>query len=73
MKMDIYPPQYFYRHKRESDLSWILSMLKIIPLNLRQSSCDEYSKIYGNGSGDKRMLANAYLKAEAAKHRAVKA
>jgi hypothetical protein len=73
MIMDIYPPQYYYRHKRESDLKWITAMLKIIPLNLRQSACTEYSKIYGNGSGEKRMLANTYLKAEAAKHRAVKA
>jgi hypothetical protein len=70
--MDIYPPQYYYRHKRESDLSWIIAMLKIIPKELRQAACDEYSKIYGNGSGDKRKLANTYLKTEAAKYRAVK-
>lgn len=48
-------------------------MLKIIPGELRQAACDEYSKIYGNGKDDKRKLANTYLKAEAAKHRAVKA
>jgi hypothetical protein len=73
VNMDIYPPQYYYRHKRESDLSWIMSMLKIIPGELRQSACTEYSKIYGNGSGDKRKLANTYLKTEAAKYRVVKA
>jgi hypothetical protein len=73
MIMDIYPPQYFYRHNRESDLSWIMSMLKIIPKDLRQAACTEYSKIYGNGKDDKRKLANTYLKAEAAKYRVVKA
>jgi hypothetical protein len=49
-----------------------MSMLKIIPGELRQSVCDEYSKIYGNGSGDKRKLANTYLKEEAAKYRGSK-
>jgi hypothetical protein len=72
MSMDIYPPQYHYRHKRESDLKWITAMLKIIPSELRQAACDEYSKIYGGGDGDKRKLANTYLKAEAAKHRSDK-
>jgi hypothetical protein len=48
-------------------------MLNIIPSELRQAACDEYSKIYGNGKDDKRKLANTYLKAEAAKYRAVKA
>jgi hypothetical protein len=72
MKMDIYPPQYHYRHNRESDLSWIMSMLNIIPFNLRQPACNEYSKIYGNGSGNKRKLANTYLKEEAAKYRGSK-
>ncbi|MFT6778788.1 MAG: hypothetical protein ACJAV1_002731 [Paraglaciecola sp.] len=72
MSMDIYPPQYYYRHKRESDLSWITAMLKIIPSDLREASCNEYSKIYGNGTGDKRKLANTYLKTEAAKHRSDK-
>jgi hypothetical protein len=71
--LDIYPPQYYYRHKRESDLSWITSMLSVIPLELRQAVCDEYSKIYGNGKDGKRKLANTYLKAEAAKYREVKA
>jgi hypothetical protein len=46
-------------------------MLKIIPSELRQATCDEYSRIYGNGSGDKRKMANTYLKEEAAKHREV--
>jgi hypothetical protein len=72
MSIDIYPPQYHYRHKRESDLSWIKGMLKIIPSDLRQAACDEYSRIYGNGSGDKRKLANTYLKEEAAKYREVR-
>jgi hypothetical protein len=71
MSMDIYPPQYYYRHKRESDLSWITAMLKIIPGELRQAACTEYSKIYGDGKDDKRKLANTYLKQEAAKYRAV--
>jgi hypothetical protein len=73
MIMNIYPQQYYYRHKRESDLSWIMSMLKIIPGELRQAACDEYSKIYGGGGGDKRKLANTYLKSEAAKYRVVNA
>jgi hypothetical protein len=47
-------------------------MLKIIPSDLRQAACDEYSRIYGNGSGDKRKLANTYLKEEAAKYREVR-
>ncbi|AGH44511.1 hypothetical protein C427_2402 [Paraglaciecola psychrophila 170] len=47
-------------------------MLKIIPSELRQSACTEYSKIYGGGGGDKRKLANTYLKTEAAKYRVVK-
>jgi hypothetical protein len=72
MSIDIYPPQYYYRHKRESDLSWIMAMLKIIPTELRETVCTEYSKIYGGGGGDKRKLANTYLKTEAAKYRAVK-
>jgi hypothetical protein len=72
VSIDIYPPQYYYRHKRESDLSWIMAMLKIIPTDLREATCTEYSKIYGGGEGDKRKLANTYLKTEAAKYRAVK-
>lgn len=71
MSNDIYPPQYHYRHKRESDLSWIKGMLNIIPSEQRQSACEEYSKIYGGGGGDKRKLANTFLKAEAAKYKAV--
>jgi hypothetical protein len=47
-------------------------MLNIIPFNLRQPACNEYSKIYGNGSGNKRKLANTYLKEEAAKYRGSK-
>jgi hypothetical protein len=49
-----------------------MSMLKIIPGELRQPVCDEYSKIYGGGSGNKRKLANTYLKEEAAKYRSNK-
>jgi len=71
MTIEPYPPQYHYRHNRESDLSWIKGMLKIIPSELRQAACDEYSKIYGKGNGDKRKLANTYLKAEAAKYKEV--
>ena len=64
-----YPSQYHYRHKRESDRDWILSMLSFIPLDLQPGICREYERLYGKDK-DGRRNANSYLKSRAAEHRA---
>ena len=64
-----YPIIYHYRHKAESDLKWILSMLRFIPNELQPEICREYERLYGRNK-DGRRNANSYLKARAAEWRA---
>ena len=64
-----YPIIYHYRHKAESDLKWILSMLRFIPNELQPDICREYERIYSKDHRGRRN-ANGYLHSRAAEWRA---
>ena len=74
---DFYLPTiYHYRHKQESDLSWIKGMLSFIPESERPAICRQYERHFGTKSKNagavqhRRKQANSYLKNRAAEWRA---
>ena len=56
-----YPIMYHYTNSVDNDKKFILDRMRAIPKPLKNGVSNQYERIYQDGLGDCRRLANEYL------------